>query len=110
MTGESTEAQLARQDERLKRILEELVAARDSRKYQYESIEKLGRSLASIEGRVENVENSLAITKPTIDEFIIIKHKVLGAGMFGRWVWAAAASVVTLLFSMREQIIVWLSK
>lgn len=110
MTGESTETQLARQDERLKRILEELVAARDSRKDQYESIEKLGRSLTSIEGRVENVENSLAITKPTIDEFIIIKHKVLGAGLFGRWVWAIAASVVTFLFSMREQIIVWLSK
>lgn len=110
MGTESPEVQMARLDEKLKSILNELESARNGRKQQYDSIEKLGRSLTSIEGRVENVENSLAVTKPTIDEFVIIKHKVIGAGIMGRWLWAIVGGLLTFIFSMREALVTWLSK
>lgn len=108
--NESPEAQMARLDERLKSIFAELQMARDGRKQQYESLEKLGRSLLTIEGRVVNVENSLAKASPTIDEFIVIKHKVIGAGILGKWLWAGGGVLLGFIFSMREHIITWLSK
>lgn len=108
--SESTEAQMARLDERLKSIFAELESARDGRKQQYESLEKLGRSLLTIEGRVVNVENSLAKASPTLDEFIVIKHKVIGAGILGKWLWVAGGSLLGFIFAMRENIITWLSK
>lgn len=79
MGSESTDVQMARLDERLKSILIELESAKLGRKQQYEKQEEVGHSLISIESRLVNVENSLAKASPTIDEFIIIKHKVSGA-------------------------------
>lgn len=108
--SESAEAQMARLDERLKSIFSELESARDGRKQQYESLEKLGRSLMTIEGRVVNVENSLAKATPTLDEFIVIKHKVIGAGILGKWLWAIGGGLLGMIFAARETIISWLSK
>lgn len=110
MGSESPEVQMARLDERLKAIMSELDLARDGRKQQYEAIERIGLVLKGIEGRVENVEDSLARATPTLDEFIVIKHKVIGAGILGRWAWAVVASILTFLFTIRETVIVWLSK
>lgn len=110
MSGEAVEVQMARLEERLKVIMDELALARDSRKQQYETQEKLGRSLVSIESRIENVETSLAKATPTIDEFLIIKHKVVGAGMLGKWLWAAGGGLISLAFASRETILGWLSK
>lgn len=31
-------------------------------------------------------------SEPTIEEFIAIKHKVSGAGIFGKWVWSLAGA------------------
>lgn len=108
--GEAVEVQMARLEERLRVIVDDLALARDSRKQQYEIQEKLGRSLVSIENRLENVETSLARATPTIDEFLIIKHKVVGAGLLGKWLWAAGGSLIGLVFASREAILGWLSK
>lgn len=110
MTGESSEVQMARMDERFKSILAQLERAEVGRKHQYEKLEDLGQSLTKIENRVESVENSLAKASPTIDEFLIIKHKVIGAGVFGKWLWAGAGIVIGLLASGRTTIFEWLSK
>ena len=47
-------------------------------------------SLQKMEGRLKNVEDSFAKSEPTIEEFITIKHKVAGAGVFGKWAGAGA--------------------
>lgn len=110
MGGESAEVQIARLDERLQQILRELELSRDGRKQQYEKLEQLNQSVSVLSGRVENVENSLAKTAPTIDEFLIIKHKVVGAGIMGRWVWLAGGSIIGFLFTSREAILSWVTK
>ncbi|MNF31591.1 hypothetical protein D3C87_1866310 [compost metagenome] len=110
MGGENTEVQIARLDERLQQILREMELSRDGRKQQYEKLEQLNQSVTVLSGRVENVENSLAKTAPTIDEFLVIKHKVVGAGIMGKWLWAAGGGLISLAFASRETILGWLSK
>lgn len=99
---EPTEAQIARLDERLSTVLNELSEARNGRKYQYEKLEEMGRTVLQISNRVESVEKSLAKASPTIDEFLTIKHKVVGAGIAGKWVWAAASAIITGLIMSRD--------
>ena len=110
MGNDTNEVQIARLDERLKMIFDELKAAKDSRKEQYEKMEEFGKSLISIDGRVESVEKSLAGQAPTIEEFITIKHKVVGAGIAGRWLWVGGGALIGVVASSREAIFNWLSK
>lgn len=110
MGSESPEAQVARLDERLKSIANEMDLARDGRKQQYETLESIGRTLIKLDNRIEGVEKRLAAAAPTIDEFVNIKLKVQGAGIAGKWAWAGAASLLTFLYSIRESIIHWVSK
>lgn len=108
MGTESNEVQLARMDERLTVMMQELLSAKDSRKDADAKMEAMGRSLVSIDNRVQSVEQSFAKASPTIDEFITIKHKVVGAGIVGKWVWAAGAFLIGMIYASREQIIAWI--
>ena len=110
MSGESSEVKIARMDERLNIILVELQQARDERKHQYDKLESVGRSIQATESRLESVEKSLAKATPTIDEFITIKHKVQGAGMFGKWVWMGAGALISLIVAIKTPVIAWLTK
>ena len=78
MGQESTEVQMARLEERLKVILERLDEARNDQQASQQNIGLITQTLQSISSRVENVESSLATAKPTIEEFITIKHRVVG--------------------------------
>lgn len=100
--SDSTEVLLARLEERMKiqaesnkEILQQLHDQRDR--------------LVSMEQRVQNVESSLTSQKPVIDDFITIKHKVVGAGQFGKWVWVIATATVTFILTSREKIALWLT-
>lgn len=108
--SESTEVQLARLQEQMKQVLEELRSAKDSRKQQYEHNEAMNKLLLSLDGRVGNVEGTLAVQSPTIEEFITIKHKVVGAGLLGKWVWLLLGGTVSWLYTSRETILAWFSK
>lgn len=110
MSGESLDVKIARIDERVASVRDELALARDGRKQQYEMIEKINQTLIKLDGRVSGVEHSLAANAPTIQEFVDIKMKVQGAGLAGKWAWAIGASIVTFLFSIRETIISWMAK
>lgn len=110
MGGESLEVQIARFDERLQRLLQETELARDSRKQQYEKLETIGQSVSLLETRVKGVEDGLNKASPTIDEFITIKHKVVGAGLMGKWVWAFGGGLLSTLAFSREAIFSWFSK
>jgi hypothetical protein len=108
--SESHEVQLARVDENLKAILAELTQARDSRKQQYEKLEVFGRYMQSLENRLATLERSMEKASPTIDEFLVIKHKVVGAGIFGKWIWAAAGTLLGIVIAGRTTIFEWLSR
>ena len=104
MSTEPTEVQLARLEERLNQVLQGMAQDRESLKRQYEKTEELAQSITKLDGRMGQVEQSLTQQAPTIEEFITIKHRVVGAGMMGKWVWAIAGGLIGMLFSARVHI------
>lgn len=110
MSGESPEVQMARLDERLQQILREMELSRDGRKQQYEKLETINQSVVLLETRVKGVEDGLNKASPTIDEFLVIKHKVVGAGILGKYAWAIGGGVLSALAFSREAIFSWFAK
>ena len=102
---ESTEIQLARLDERMKMLLDRMEENHESHVKTRAWMGQVDRTLGEITHRVANVEASLASSKPTIDEFTAMKHKVVGAGWAGKYLWMALGAVLTLMVSAKEYLI-----
>lgn len=102
---EPTEIQLARLDERMKMLLDRMEENHESHVKTRAWMGQVDRTLGEINHRVGSVESSLAKTAPTIEEFMVIKNKVLGAGLAGRWIWIGVGALLTLVISAREHII-----
>lgn len=108
--SESVEVRVARLEEQLKFLVDAAKEAKISRKGQYESIEALRQAMTTMAGEVTEVKGKLAGQAPTIEEFITIKHKVVGAGKLGKWVWVTLGGAITFIYSSREAILAWLTK
>lgn len=91
-------------------LVEDAKEARASRKSQYTVIEAMSNSIRTMSTEVSDVKTKLAGQAPTIEEFITIKHKVVGAGKLGGWLWTSGAFLIGLVFSSREAILAWFSK
>lgn len=96
--SESPEVQIARLDERLKSIMTYMEKEEASRAT---SLQWMG----TMSERLANVENALAASAPTINEFTTLKHKMIGAGILGRWVWIGAASIIGWAYGARETLV-----
>lgn len=105
--NESGELLLVRLEERLKTLFENQTRERQDREKLEETLGELRDSINDIGNRLKNVEDSLAKNEPTIEEFITIKHKVVGAGIFGKWVWAGAGAIIGVLAAARREIFAW---
>lgn len=105
--NESGELLLVRLEERLKTLFENQTRDRQDREKLEETLSELRDSINDIGNRLKNVEDSLAKNEPTIEEFITIKHKVVGAGIFGKWVWAGAGAIIGVLAAARREIFAW---
>lgn len=110
MPNDSIEVQLAVLLTKMGFIQEELAEAKAARKGQYEKAEEQSQLLTSMDGRMKAVEDSLKQQAPTIEEFITIKHKVVGAGVFGRWTWWLLAGLIGFACSFRVEIFKWLTR
>lgn len=91
----------------MKTLFENQTRERQDREKLEETLVELRDSINDIGNRLKNVEDSLAKNEPTIEEFITIKHKVVGAGIFGKWVWAGAGAIIGLLAAARREIFAW---
>lgn len=78
---------IARTEEQMRFLTSDAVEAKESRKETYKSIE-------DIRSRLATVETQLASAAPTLAEFVVIKHKINGAGIFGKWLWAFVAFAI----------------
>ena len=105
--SDATEVMLARLDERFKTLFENQERERKDRAKLEHSLASLKESVTDVSNRLRTVEDSLARNEPTIEEFITIKHKVVGAGIFGKWVWAAAGAIIGILAMTRREIFAW---
>lgn len=108
--SEPVEVRVARLEEKMQFLVDESKEAKIARKAQYEVLETLGRSMQSMATEVSVVKTKLDGQAPTIEEFITIKHKVVGAGKLGKWLWAAGAFLIGTAYSSREAIVAWLAK
>jgi predicted phage tail protein len=108
--GSSPEVQLAVLGEQFKFIQQELAEAKSARKTQYEKMEEQSKTLAVMDARMQKVEASLQEQAPTIQEFITIKQRVVGAGFAGHWAWKAGGALICVLCYFRTEIFRWLSK
>lgn len=100
--AESAEVVMARLEERMKIHTESMGEV-------IRELREQGHRSVSMEQRIQNVENSLTSQKPVIDDFITIKHKVVGAGQFGKWLWAFFAGGLVFMLTSREKIIAWMT-
>ena len=91
---ESVEIGMARMQEQLKAVLEDTAEARQSRKEQYKRIDEIGREVTDMGHRLKVVENQLSTAAPTIAEFVVMKHRIQGAGAAGKWLWAAGGFLI----------------
>lgn len=105
--SESSDILLARLEERLRTLFENHEKDARSRDKLEHTINGLKESITIMDNRLKNVEESLAKNEPTIEEFITIKHKVVGAGLFGKWVWLGAGAIIGLLAAARREIFAW---
>ena len=105
--NESGQLLLVRLEERLKTLFENQTRDRQDREKLEETLVELRDSINDIGNRLKNVEDSLAKNEPTIEEFLTIKHKVVGAGIFGKWVWAGAGAIIGVLAAARREIFAW---
>ncbi len=107
MGNEPDNVTLARLEERLRNIFENQTRESKEREKMEESIKKLSESMGDLSIRLKRVEESITKSEPTIEEFITIKHKVAGAGIFGKWVWAGAGAIIGVLAAARREIFAW---
>ena len=105
--NQSGELLLVRLEERLKTLSENQSQDKRDREKLDETLSGLKDSINNMDNRLKNVEDSLAKNEPTIEEFITIKHKVVGAGIFGKWVWAGAGAIIGVLAAARREIFAW---
>ena len=105
--SESTGVLLARLEERLRTLFENQEREIKDREKLDKALTDLKSSITQMDTRLEKLEASMAKSEPTIEEFITIKHKVAGAGIFGKWVWAGAGAIIGVLASARREIFAW---
>lgn len=91
---EPVEVGMARMQENMKAVLNQLAEAKQSRKEQYAQLDAVGREVSTISNRLQTVETQLAAAAPTLAEFVVFKHKLQGAGTFGRWLWAIGGFLI----------------
>lgn len=107
MNSNSTEVMLGRLEERLATLAKNHEKDEKNQEKLESSLATLLQTVRTIEVRLDRVEQSLAKSEPTIEEFITIKHKVVGAGIFGKWVWAGAGAIIGVLAAVRREIFAW---
>lgn len=78
--------------------------AEESRKKTHEEIETIRLNQERTNNRLKIVEDSISKNAPTIEEFITIKHKVVGAGAMGKWLWVAGSFLLGAAFAIRTNI------
>lgn len=98
----STEAQVARLDERLKSIektlgtiAEELKSASEGRRRGYEAQERTEREIIGINHRLDAVEKSVDAIRPTTAELERVRDRVVFAGKLGKTLWSIGKALIS---------------
>ena len=100
--SESAEVRLARLEERLNAFLNAVEDDRQDAVALRVWMREMDRKMTQVSVRLDSVGSSINAAQPTLNEFSAIKHKVEGAGVAGRWLWAAMAVIIGWVSGARE--------
>lgn len=89
-----SERDLGRLEEGLRNIEKAIERSDVSRKQLYEKIDGVDTKVTQMEVTLKHVTKELNEMKPTVAEYMAVKHKVAGAGWLGRALWAAGGVVL----------------
>lgn len=104
MSVEPLEIQMTRLQEQLKAVVVTLSEDREIRRESDKSLASIAVSVTNLDRRLETVERQLVKNEPTIEEFIVIKNQVQGAGKLGKWIWFAGGILIAGIYNIREAI------
>ncbi|EKF16938.1 hypothetical protein [Nitratireductor pacificus] len=98
----STEAQVARLDERLNSIerllasiAEDQKSASEGRRRSYEAQERTEREIIGITHRLAAVEKSVESIRPTTEELERVRDRVVFAGRLGQTLWSIGKALIS---------------
>lgn len=100
--SESVDVRLARLEERLSAFFSAAEVNRQNIVALRDWTSDMDRLMIQVSQRLDKVDASLSSAQPTLDEFSAIKHKVEGAGVAGKWLWAGMALIVGWVSGARE--------
>ena len=92
--SETVEVRVARLEEKMEFLVTEAKEAKEARNSQYVRNENNNLTLVQLAASIKSVEEKLAGQTPTIEEFITIKHKVVGAGKVGQVLWSIGSALI----------------
>ena len=105
---QSSAVQLARLWERMDRVIDGQQKAEAREEKLDAHLNHTRQWQSDMSTRMAAVEKQLASNEPTIQEFITIKHRVQGAGLAGKWLWAAGGAILAVAAASREHIVSFL--
>ena len=107
--SDAPEVEIARLIERVSHLTGALERSEEDRRSDAVWKEGINAKLNTMDGQITSINISLAKNAPTIEEFITIKHKVVGAGQLGKWLWTVGGVLLGMAFASRRAIANWLS-
>lgn len=92
--SESVEVRLARLETTIDFLVSDAREAKETRKSQYQFNEANKLAMQQMAQALASLTETMNEQKPTIKEFITIKHKVAGAGKLGSILWAIGGATI----------------
>ena len=107
--SDANEVNLARQDERMKIIVEMLTQSRSDQKEMNSQLTQMLTTLSNIDNRVRILEESLETSQEMHREFTALKYEIAGAKRVIRWLWVSVSGLVAFGVAIKAELMKLLS-
>lgn len=107
--GETSEAALARQDERVNSISSKLTEIHNDQQSMFAKLEQMFIILSNTENRVRVLEEGAERHQLFMLELNNLKHEVAGAKRVMSAIWWVLTGITALVLTLRDEISQWLS-
>ena len=99
---DTNDIQLARLDERLKILIEQMSADKEEKSAILKWMQDTDTKLQKITNELENLKQTFSTAEPTISSFVKINNQVEGAGKLGKYLWLALGVLLGSIGYIKE--------
>lgn len=107
--SENSEATLARQDERMKLIIEKLTELHTDQREMSNRMGQMFAILSNMENRVKVLEESMGKNGEFSEEINNLKHEMAGAKKVIKGMWWTLSGMVAIGITLKNELIKWFS-